>query len=54
MEKRSEQIEVELKVLCIKMIDMLDKMREQGITSEEEYQRHVELKKKFLQDKINL
>jgi len=50
MEKRSEQIEVELKVLCIKMIDMLNKLKENGITSEDDYKKHVELKKKFLQD----
>lgn len=52
MEKRSEQIEVELKVLCIKMIDLLNMMKEKGITSEEEYKKHVELKKKFLQDNM--
>ncbi len=49
MEKRSDQIEVELKVLCIKMIELLTKLKEKGITSEEEFEKHVALKKKFLQ-----
>ncbi|MBM7615189.1 hypothetical protein [Alkaliphilus hydrothermalis] len=50
MEKGSEQIEVELKLLCVKMIDLLNELKEKGITSEDDYKKYVELKQKFLQD----
>lgn len=39
-----------LKNLCIKVIDLLGELRKNGSISEDEYQKNVFLKKKFLED----
>ncbi len=44
------QIEEELKLLCIQMIEVLTKMKDHGILSEDQYQEHTRLKKMFLKD----
>ncbi|WP_176461718.1 hypothetical protein [Anaeromicrobium sediminis] len=45
-------IETELKMFCIKLISMFDELKEKGLLSEEEYLKHVILKKKFLEGKL--
>jgi hypothetical protein len=40
----------DLREMCIKTIELLDDLKEKGKISEEEYQKHVSLKKKFLKD----
>ena len=37
-----------LKELCITMIDLLNKLKENGVIDEEEYQKNICKKKKFL------
>lgn len=44
----------DLRELSLKMIEILDNLREKGMLSEEEYQKHVSLKKKFLDDTSSL
>ena len=35
---------------CLQMIKLLDQLLEQGMITEEEHEKHVALKKKFLED----
>lgn len=43
-------VEDDLKLLCIQMIELLTKMKDSGILSEDEYQEHIRLKKMFIDD----
>ncbi|SHI84034.1 hypothetical protein SAMN02745975_00725 [Geosporobacter subterraneus DSM 17957] len=47
-------IENDLRLLCIQMIDLLTKMKENGIISEDEYQEHIRLKRMFIQDHFGM
>lgn len=38
----------DLELLCIKMLDILGKMKDRGIISEDEYEEHIKLKVAFL------
>lgn len=40
--------EATLKELCITMIDLLNKLKENGVIDEEEYQKNICKKKEFL------
>jgi hypothetical protein len=42
----------DLRELCIKTIELLDDLKEKGEISEEEYQKHTYIKKKFLNDTL--
>lgn len=48
MEEDMEKCEDNLKELCNNMIYALNKLRDKGLINEEEYERHVYLKKQFL------
>ncbi|WP_156936339.1 hypothetical protein [Clostridiisalibacter paucivorans] len=48
--KNSSFYSDDLKVLCIEIIKCLDKLKSQGIITEEDYIKHTKLKKKFLDD----
>lgn len=43
------EIELELKNLSLKMIDLLSQYKEQGIIDEEQYQQYIKIKVEFLQ-----
>ncbi|WZL72678.1 hypothetical protein QBE52_16675 [Clostridiaceae bacterium 35-E11] len=51
MSHETEKVKEDLKKLCVAMIEMLDKLKEESLLSEEEYKEHTHFKKKFLQDK---
>lgn len=47
----TEKVKEDLRKLCVIMIDMLNKLKEESLLSEEDYKKHTDLKKKFLRDK---
>lgn len=42
------KIEKDLELLCIEMIDILGKMKDRGIISEDQYEEHIKSKVEFL------
>lgn len=48
MNDKSAEYEEKLKEMCLTMVSIFDGLREKGKISEEEYYKHTEIKKKFL------
>lgn len=48
MDGDMEKCEDNLKDLCNNMIYLLNELKDEGLIQEEEYERHIYLKKKFL------
>ncbi|MBZ4647525.1 MAG: hypothetical protein PWR27_2357 [Petroclostridium sp.] len=48
MNNNSGSTEQQLTELCITLIDRLNALKEDGVISEEEYIKHTEIKKEFL------
>lgn len=48
MSKDINKVEDDIRNLCIEMICLLDKLKQKGLIDDEEYQRHIREKKKFL------
>ncbi len=48
------KIEDDLKLLCIQMIELLTKAKDSGLLSEAEYQDHIRLKQRFIEDHYKL
>ncbi|MFT9493803.1 hypothetical protein [Anaerosolibacter sp.] len=53
MEDVLTRLEDELILLCIQVIDMLDRLKAAGILSEEEYQKHMREKQAFLDKRFH-
>jgi hypothetical protein len=53
MDENIEGIERKLRDLCIDVIDILNKLKEEGVIEEAEYQKHTHKKKDFLNNTLH-
>ena len=52
MNENIKDTEKNLKELCIDVIDLLCRLKEEGVIGEEEYQKHICKKKEFLNNTL--